>query len=167
MDNLDEYYKILGLESGASEERVKQAYRDLVNVWHPDRFSHDPRLQRKAEEKLREINQAYERLESFLWEPGYQIYQSQPRRESPGSRSNKSQEHQKPLSRNKTMQKFANQVQAMLVELESKLRATLAIVGIKLSPLTNEDRIKALLVLVSAIYLLVATVFLLVILRPV
>ena len=57
-----DYYKILGLEPDASAEEVKQAYRDLAKVWHPDRFAHDTRLQRKAQEKLKEINEAYEIL---------------------------------------------------------------------------------------------------------
>jgi curved DNA-binding protein CbpA len=64
MDHLDQYYNALGLEPGASMEEVKKARRDLVKVWHPDRFSNDPRLQQKAQEKLKEINEAYERLQS-------------------------------------------------------------------------------------------------------
>lgn len=55
-------YEMLGLQAGASPEEIRQAYLDLVKVWHPDRFSHDPRLQRKANDRLREINLAYERL---------------------------------------------------------------------------------------------------------
>jgi DnaJ-class molecular chaperone len=54
----------LGMES--SVEDVKQAYRDCVNVWHPDRFANNPRLKEKAEKKLKEINQAHETLTSFL-----------------------------------------------------------------------------------------------------
>jgi hypothetical protein len=61
---MDEYYKTLGVEPGASPEEVRQAYKDLVNVWHPDRFSHDPHLQKKAQEELKKINEAYKRLET-------------------------------------------------------------------------------------------------------
>jgi hypothetical protein len=53
------YYEVLGLQYGASEIQIKEAYKDLVKVWHPDRFSHDPKLQQKAQEKLKEINEAY------------------------------------------------------------------------------------------------------------
>ncbi|MET0645347.1 MAG: J domain-containing protein [Pyrinomonadaceae bacterium] len=58
------YYELLGVAPGTSGRELKEAYRDLAKVWHPDRFSHDPRLQRKAQEKLKEINEAYERLTS-------------------------------------------------------------------------------------------------------
>jgi DnaJ-like protein len=53
------YYHILGLEPGVSLEELKQTHRDLVKVWHPDRFADDPRLEKKAQEKLKEINEAY------------------------------------------------------------------------------------------------------------
>jgi len=58
--------EILDLEKGASIEDVKQAYRDCVNVWHPDRFANNSRLKRKAERKLKEINQAHETLTFLL-----------------------------------------------------------------------------------------------------
>jgi len=59
-----ELYALLGVAPGASATELKAAYRDLAKVWHPDRFAHDPRLQQKAQEKLKEINDAYERLAS-------------------------------------------------------------------------------------------------------
>ena len=59
-----ELYALLGVAPGASASELKAAYRDLAKVWHPDRFAHDPRLQQKAQEKLKEINDAYERLAS-------------------------------------------------------------------------------------------------------
>src|SRR5208283_2172503 len=63
---MEEYYKILEIHPNATEQEVKQAYRDLVKVWHPDRFAHDKKLQKKAEEKLKEINHAYQRIIAHL-----------------------------------------------------------------------------------------------------
>lgn len=55
-------YEVLGVKPGVSIRELKAAHRDLAKVWHPDRFFHDPRLQEKAQEKLKEINEAYEQL---------------------------------------------------------------------------------------------------------
>ena len=63
MSNLDDDYRVLDLEPGASLEEVNQAYKDLAFVWHPDRLPKDnPRLQEKAQKKLKELNQARDRL---------------------------------------------------------------------------------------------------------
>ena len=65
MNDLDQYYRVLGLELGASLEAVNQAYRDLAFIWHPDRIPKDNlRLQQKAQEKLKEINHARDQLRS-------------------------------------------------------------------------------------------------------
>lgn len=60
--NQDKAYELLGVKPGISNRELKAAHRDLAKVWHPDRFLHDPRLQEKAQEKLKEINEAYELL---------------------------------------------------------------------------------------------------------
>lgn len=60
----DIHYQVLEIEPGASQDEIKQAYKDLAKVWHPDRFSNDTRLRQKAEEKLKRINAAYEFLKS-------------------------------------------------------------------------------------------------------
>ena len=66
MQNLDHYYKVLGLEPGSSLEEINQAYKDLAFIWHPDRIPKDnQRLQDKAQEKLKEINQARDHLRSI------------------------------------------------------------------------------------------------------
>ena len=57
--------EILEIDRTATIDDVNQAYKDIVNVWHPDRFGHNPRLKRKAEEKIKEVNLAYETLKSF------------------------------------------------------------------------------------------------------
>ncbi len=52
-------FALLGIAPDSSPDAVKDAYRDLVKVWHPDRFPGDARLQAKATERLRELNDAY------------------------------------------------------------------------------------------------------------
>ncbi|MBW1743990.1 MAG: J domain-containing protein [Deltaproteobacteria bacterium] len=59
-------FEILELDRNASPDEAKQAYKDIVNIWHPDRFSHNPRLKQKAEAKLKKVNVAYETVQSFL-----------------------------------------------------------------------------------------------------
>ena len=59
-------FKILELDHDATEDDAKQAYKDIVNVWHPDRFSSNPRLKQKAEQKLKEVNVAYGNVKAFL-----------------------------------------------------------------------------------------------------
>lgn len=63
---IEKYYRALDLEPGSSLEQVKQAWRELVKVWHPDRFPNDAKLQAKAQERLKDINRAYEALEQYL-----------------------------------------------------------------------------------------------------
>ncbi len=60
-----QYYNILGIDPDAGPDEIKEAYRDLIKVWHPDRFSGDPRLQRKAQNRLADINLAYKQLISI------------------------------------------------------------------------------------------------------
>ena len=59
-------FEVLEIGINATEEEAKQAYKDLVAVWHPDRFSHNPRLKKKAEEKIKEANLAFETVKAFF-----------------------------------------------------------------------------------------------------
>lgn len=60
--DLKKCYDILQLSPGATLADIKQAYRDLVKVWHPDRFAGSPRLIQKAERQLQDINTAYHQI---------------------------------------------------------------------------------------------------------
>ena len=59
-------FEILDLNENASEKEIKEHYRDLVSIWHPDRHTHNKRLYLKAEEKMKELNVAYDTICSFL-----------------------------------------------------------------------------------------------------
>ena len=52
---------MLGVRDGASQEEIKQAYRELAKKYHPDQYGNNP-LKDLAEDKMREINEAYEVL---------------------------------------------------------------------------------------------------------
>ena len=57
MDYKD-YYKILGVERKANADEIKKAYRKLAMQYHPDRTPGD----KKAEERFKEFNEAYQVL---------------------------------------------------------------------------------------------------------
>lgn len=59
MPTCEAHLQTLSLDQTATFEEIREAYQDLVMVWHPDRFMHNPRLYKKAEEKLKQFNQAY------------------------------------------------------------------------------------------------------------
>ena len=54
-------YEVLGLQPGASLAEVKLAYRNLAKKYHPDNYSGSP-LQNAANEKMQEINEAYDSI---------------------------------------------------------------------------------------------------------
>ena len=64
-----DYYEVLGLSKGASDDEIKKAYRKLAKKYHPD-VNKEP----GAEEKLKEINEAYEVLSDPQKRAGYDQY---------------------------------------------------------------------------------------------
>ena len=54
-------YQVLGIPSTATDEEVKRAYRNLARKYHPDNY-HDNPLEDLAQERMKEINEAYETI---------------------------------------------------------------------------------------------------------
>lgn len=89
---IDDPYKVLGLERGASDEEVKQAYRRLAKKYHPDLNPGD----QEAAKKMQQINEAYDQIknpEKYARQTGYgpfggwytgwqETYQEPPRQDS-------------------------------------------------------------------------------------
>ena len=56
-------YSILGVPHGASEDEVKNAYRNLARKYHPDNYDDSNPLKELAKEKMQEINAAYDEIQ--------------------------------------------------------------------------------------------------------
>jgi len=58
-----EHLVTLGLDQDpVSAGEIREAYRDAVQIWHPDRFEGNPRLRQRAEEQFKSIQEAYREL---------------------------------------------------------------------------------------------------------
>lgn len=60
MSDIEQAYRVLGLESDASFKEVMEAHRDLAVVWDPRPHENNPRLHRKATENLARVNSAFQ-----------------------------------------------------------------------------------------------------------
>jgi DnaJ like chaperone protein len=61
--NLDADYEILGVESSASDDDIKKAYRKMAVRYHPDKVaSLGEEYQKGAKEKFQRIQEAYENI---------------------------------------------------------------------------------------------------------
>ncbi|MBQ9515377.1 MAG: DnaJ domain-containing protein [Ruminococcus sp.] len=54
-------YEVLGISPNATDEEVKHAYRELAKKYHPDNYADNP-LSDLAEQKMKEINAAYDEI---------------------------------------------------------------------------------------------------------
>lgn len=86
---MNDPYSVLGVSPNASDEEIKKAYRELARKYHPDNYQNNP-LADLAEEKMKEINEAYEAIQkqrsggggyqqqsSGYYQGGYQQQQQQ------------------------------------------------------------------------------------------
>ena len=58
---MNDPYQVLGVSKNATDEEIKKAYRDLARKYHPDNY-HDNPLADLAQEKMKEINEAYDMI---------------------------------------------------------------------------------------------------------
>lgn len=59
---MNDPYKVLNIAPTATDDEVKHAYRELARKYHPDNY-HDNPLADLAQEKMKEINEAYEQIQ--------------------------------------------------------------------------------------------------------
>lgn len=64
--DIDQYYKLLDLESDASPKAVKEAHRIHVKAWHSDRFPNDAKMQKYGQEKVKKLNDARDKILEYL-----------------------------------------------------------------------------------------------------
>lgn len=58
---MNDPYSVLGVDPSASDDEIKRAYRELARKYHPDNYQDNP-LADLAEEKMKEINEAYDAI---------------------------------------------------------------------------------------------------------
>jgi tetratricopeptide (TPR) repeat protein len=61
---MNDPYSVLGISSRATDEEVKKAYHEMVRKYHPDNYHNNP-LSDLAQEKMKEVNEAYNSIMSI------------------------------------------------------------------------------------------------------
>lgn len=63
VQDVDSAYKILGVDSNATDDEIKKAYREMAKKYHPDKVAYlGEDVRKSAEQKLQEVNEAYEKI---------------------------------------------------------------------------------------------------------
>jgi DnaJ like chaperone protein len=63
VQDVDSAYKILGIDSNATDDEIKKAYREMAKKYHPDKVAYlGEDVRKSAEQKLQEVNEAFEKI---------------------------------------------------------------------------------------------------------
>ena len=63
VQEVDSAYKILGIDSTATDDEIKKAYREMAKKYHPDKVAYlGDDVRKSAEQKLQEVNEAYDKI---------------------------------------------------------------------------------------------------------
>ena len=60
------HFVILGITKFTTTSEIKKAYRNLIKIWHPDKFENNSKLQIEAQEKCKIINDAFSHFKDFV-----------------------------------------------------------------------------------------------------
>jgi len=112
---MKDYYQILEVGTDASQDIIKEQYRFLVQAWHPDKFP-NPSQKLRAEEKLKEINAAYEILRNPAKRAEYDNSRSR------YTRSSHEQEYREPTNKRQSEDERRKQEEAVRHAKEEQLR---------------------------------------------
>lgn len=109
--NRTEALHILGLSEGATPQEIKEAYREAVQIMHPDKFAGNKKLQQRATEQFKYLQEAYDVLKSPAGRGGS------------GTRGRASSGASRPAARSYTVEEDGTQVEYLTVE---EIKARLA-----------------------------------------
>ena len=59
---MNDPYEVLVIQPNATDEEVKNAYREMARKYHPDNYANNP-LSDLVEEKMKEVNEAYDAIQ--------------------------------------------------------------------------------------------------------
>lgn len=103
-------YDVLGVRQGASQDEIKAAYKTLVKKYHPDQYANNP-LSDLAQEKIKEINAAYDQLsknKGSSYSGQSQSSQSQQTYRGSQNQQSQNQQSQQQQQRNQTTTEYAD-----------------------------------------------------------
>ena len=80
---------VLGLNEGASFQQAQSAYKSLLKKWHPDRYVNDEKERQVAEQKSKEVTEAFEQLKKHKFSNSKQIQYDNPYKDETQKREEK------------------------------------------------------------------------------